>query len=67
MPVMDGLVTIKHIRNNENLKNLHVIALTANAMLKDAQKYIKAGCNDYLSKPIDRELFMTKISKLVQG
>ncbi len=66
MPVMDGLETIKHIRNDKKLKNLYVIALTANAMAGDAEKYIKAGCDDYLSKPIDRDLFYGKIKNFVQ-
>lgn len=62
MPVMDGLETIKHIRSDEKLKNLYVIALTANAMAGDAEKYVQVGCNDYISKPIDRELFIEKIN-----
>ncbi|MCD6396060.1 MAG: response regulator [Spirochaetaceae bacterium] len=64
MPVMDGLETIKYIREDENLKDLYVIALTANAMVKDTDKYINAGCNDYLSKPIDRDLFLDKVNNL---
>ncbi len=66
MPVMDGLETIKYIREDENLKDLYVIALTANAMVEDTDKYINAGCNDYLSKPIDRVLFQEKILKIVE-
>ena len=58
MPVMDALETIKYIWNDDKLKNLHVIALTANAMAGVAEKYIKAGCDDYLSKAIDRDLFI---------
>ena len=61
---MDGLETIKYIREDENLKDLYVIALTANAMVKDTDKYINAGCNDYLSKPIDRDLFLDKVNNL---
>ena len=63
MPVMDGMETIKHIRANENHKNLHVIALTANAMAGDAENYINAGCDDYISKPVDTELLKRKVIK----
>ena len=64
MPVMDGLETIKYIRENKNLSNLYVIALTANALIGDSDKYINAGCNDYISKPIDRYILENKISEL---
>jgi len=50
MPVMDGMETITAIRNTPELKDTIVIALTANAIVGDREKYIKAGCNDYLSK-----------------
>ncbi|MEW5818523.1 MAG: response regulator, partial [Spirochaetota bacterium] len=62
MPVMDGEDTIKAIRGDTNLKGLHVIALTANAMKGDAEKCINLGCDDYLSKPIDRRLLNEKIN-----
>ncbi len=65
MPVMDGLETIKYIRMNNDLKNIYVIALTANAMVGDEEKFLDAGCNDYISKPIDRELFKKKINKIM--
>ncbi len=65
MPVMDGLETMKHIRMDKKYKNIYVIALTANAMAGDEEKYFKAGCNEYISKPIDRELFKQKIIKIM--
>ncbi len=61
MPVMDGMETIKSIRNTPALKDILVIALTANAIVGDREKYIKAGCNDYLSKPLKREILHKKI------
>lgn len=67
MPVLDGLETIKHILRDIGLKDLHVIALTANAMTGDAEKYIEARCNDYISMPIDRELFKTKMEKIINS
>ncbi len=68
MPVMDGIETIKHIRADEKVKNLYIIALTAHAMKGDAEKYTSMGCNDYISKPIDKEQFQEKIkSQMVRN
>jgi len=61
MPVMDGMETIAAIRNTPELKDIIVIALTANAIVGDREKYIKAGCNDYLSKPLKRVILHKKI------
>ncbi|MCP5047141.1 MAG: response regulator [bacterium] len=65
MPVMDGLQTIARIRGNEGLKDLNVIAVTAHAIKGDAEKYKKAGCNDYISKPIDKIIFRKKMGDLI--
>lgn len=67
MPVLDGMQTIDVIRKNETWKNLYVIALTGEAMPGDAEKFLRAGCNDYLAKPIDLETFYGKIYALVAG
>ncbi|MEA1968730.1 MAG: PAS domain S-box protein, partial [Thermodesulfobacteriota bacterium] len=61
MPIMDGMETITRIRADENLKHLFVIALTANAVKGSAAKYINAGCDDYLSKPISFKILKKKI------
>ena len=67
MPQMDGIETIKHIRENEEYKDLYVIAVTANAMRGDAQKYLDLGCNDYISKPIQKDIFLKKIEHQIQS
>ncbi len=65
MPVMDGLATIARIRAQTNLKNFPVIALTANTSPNDVTQYLKAGCNDYLSKPIQLDKLEAKIRAII--
>jgi len=58
MPYMNGFEATKAIR--EKGITTPIIAVTANAMKGDDQKCLKAGCNEYLAKPIDRrELLKT--------
>jgi signal transduction histidine kinase/CheY-like chemotaxis protein len=58
MPVMDGIVATKKIRDSKSTVRDHhipIIAMTANAMEGDRDKYLNAGMNDYLTKPLDIE------------
>ncbi len=52
LPEMDGLQVLQKIRTENNWKKIPVIALTAHAMTGDRQKFLAAGFNDYVSKPI---------------
>ena len=62
MPVMDGPQTIDAIRcSTESWRTVPVIALTANAMSGDREKYIALGMDDYLSKPVDRRELHAKL------
>jgi PAS domain S-box-containing protein len=60
---IDGLQLTRMIREDEALRTLPVIALTAHAFPADRQKSIDAGCTDYLSKPFQREQLLTIIEK----
>jgi CheY-like chemotaxis protein len=53
LPRMDGWTATKHIKADDTLKGIPIIALTAHAMIGDKERALAAGCDDYLSKPID--------------
>ena len=63
LPGMDGFEVVRNIRKDENARHIPVIALTARAMKGDREKTMEAGCDDYISKPIDPEEILTKIEK----
>ncbi|HEX8801718.1 MAG TPA: response regulator, partial [Terriglobales bacterium] len=60
MPEMDGITATKLLRNDNRLKNLPIIAMTAHALVEEVKRCIDAGMNDHVSKPIDPDaLFAT--------
>jgi len=65
MPIMGGLEAIGAIRRMEGCKSLPVIVVTARAMSGDKEKCINAGADDYISKPIDSKILLSKIEKLL--
>lgn len=67
MPVMNGLVAAEKIRGLEMSTQGHVpiIAITANAMLGDREQCLAVGMDDYISKPIEPEVLIEKITALI--
>ena len=65
LPDMNGLDVIRKIRASSTNSEVPVIAQTAYAMSGDAQKSIEAGCNDYISKPIERNQLLGKINQCI--
>jgi signal transduction histidine kinase/CheY-like chemotaxis protein len=66
MPVLDGIETLKRIRaSNEPWQNVPIIALTADAMSGDRERYLAEGMNGYLAKPIEQRDLMSEISRLL--
>jgi len=68
LPEMDGTEVLRRIRADAGLRDLPVIALTAHAMSGDREKYLAAGFDEYVTKPIvDETLLLDAIKKLLQG
>ncbi|CAN5323936.1 hypothetical protein BH09GEM1_BH09GEM1_33440 [soil metagenome] len=66
LPGMDGNEILARIRADEKLRRLPVIALTAHAMAGDREKYLAAGFNDYITKPIvDETLLLGAMEKWI--
>jgi CheY-like chemotaxis protein len=65
MPVMDGWEATRRIKATDALKSIPIIAVTSHAMVGDEIEARKAGCDDYLPKPIDEDLLMQKIKKFL--
>ena len=69
MPKMDGIEATKYILEYEQkhrLPHTPIIALTANAMAGDKEKYLKKGFDDYLSKPIQSHLLTEVLNKFIK-
>jgi two-component system cell cycle response regulator DivK len=67
LPVMDGWEATRKIKTNQKLRHIPVIGLSAHAMSGDRQKALDAGCNDYLTKPVDENLLAEKIEALLKA
>ena len=68
LPEMDGAEVLRRIRADAQLRSLPVIALTAHAMSGDREKFIGAGFNDYVTKPIvDENVLLDAIQRLLPG
>ncbi len=67
LPEMDGYEVTRAVRADDAIKDIPIIAVTAHAMAGDEEKALEAGCNDYLTKPIDEEELWAKVEKLIGG
>jgi CheY-like chemotaxis protein len=65
MPIMDGYTATQQLR--ERGYTAPIVALTAHAMTEDANNCLDAGCDDYATKPIDRQKFLATVASWVTG
>lgn len=66
MPVMDGYETLANLKLENLLEKIPVIAVTARAMKGDKEKCLDAGAWDYISKPVDLQALLAKMSTYVR-
>ena len=65
MPTMDGYEAIREIRKINDMKSIPIIAFTANSIGSDSAKCLEAGASEFVTKPIDIDLFREKIEALL--
>jgi len=62
LPGIDGIEVVGRVKADPELRHIPVIALTASAMRGDKERFIEAGCDDYLSKPIQAMELINKVA-----
>jgi CheY-like chemotaxis protein len=65
LPGMDGLSLTKLIKAEPRLRHVPVVALTAYAMRGDDLKAVAAGCDGYISKPIDTRILVEQVAAII--
>ncbi|WP_422422261.1 PAS domain S-box protein [Pseudomonas sp. GZD-222] len=63
MPVMDGLTATRKIRNDSGIRNIPIIAMTANARQDDREACLSSGMNDFISKPFTPDKLYAYLEK----
>jgi two-component system, cell cycle response regulator DivK len=67
LPEVSGLEVTKWIKQDENLRMIPVIAVTAFAMKGDKEKMRDGGCEDYIAKPISVASFLQTVERFLSG
>jgi CheY-like chemotaxis protein len=66
LPGMDGLQATAALKANPQTRAIPVVAVTAHAMKGDEQKALDAGCEGYITKPIDTRMFPTLVAQYLR-
>ncbi|MDZ4765732.1 MAG: response regulator [Chloroflexota bacterium] len=66
LPKMDGWTATRKIKANPEIAHIPVIALTAHAMVGDRDRALEAGCDDYLTKPLNLRELAQKLTQFIE-
>jgi CheY-like chemotaxis protein len=66
LPGIDGWEATRQIKANTTLTHIPILALSSHAMRGDEEKARRAGCDDYLSKPLDEDLLFEKLQQFLR-
>ena len=67
LPSGSGLEVLARLRADERSRGVPVVALTAHAMRGDRERFLAAGCDGYISKPIESRLFLDAVAGFLRG
>lgn len=67
LPGQSGEELTRQIKADPNWGSIPIIALTAASMTGDRERFLKAGCDDYLSKPIDTRVLVERVAHHLKG
>lgn len=61
--LMNGSEVLQHLRETDNYKSIPIFAITCYALPGDKERFLGEGFNEYISKPIDHQLLLSKIAQ----
>ncbi|MGA7876888.1 MAG: response regulator [Desulfoferrobacter sp.] len=67
LPKIDGLEVTRRLKSDAKTKHITILALTAHAMRGDREKALEAGCEGYISKPIDVRKLPEEVKAYLEG
>ncbi|RPI09441.1 MAG: response regulator [Zetaproteobacteria bacterium] len=65
LPEVDGLTATRHLKADPATQDIPVVAVTSYAMKGDETRALEAGCSGYVTKPIDKTLFLDTVAKVL--
>lgn len=65
LPVMDGIQATRRIRANPATASIPILAVTAHARLSDREVVLRAGCNEYLAKPVEPRRLLEHVARMI--
>ncbi len=67
LPKMDGIEVVKVLKSSAATAHIPVIAVTARTMKDDKEIFLRAGCDDFVAKPVDPEMLLLKLDEWLCG